>query len=149
MNTTKPERASGVSAADKYAELGPNRPHCECHNRLMLWEKGKSRAGGYWRCAVERYENTKRQRSRPGTWAYKEVRALGVQGAKRAQYQRVYRRAQADSLDDALIAELETKLRGLNERSQDAQVGGGSDPSGQAGSRENTYATESKEAGQA
>src|SRR5438046_2956565 len=73
----------GISAAEKYAEVGDDRPRCLCHDRLKLWEKSRAKTGGHWRCAVERYLNTKRQRATPGTWAYKEVRALGLPGAKR------------------------------------------------------------------
>lgn len=42
---------SGVSAAEKYAEVGEDRPRCECHGELMLWAKNpRYTAGGRWKC---------------------------------------------------------------------------------------------------
>ena len=49
---------SGISAAEKYAELkarGEERPKCECHGVEMLWVRDAGRlGGGSWRCAERR-----------------------------------------------------------------------------------------------
>lgn len=43
----------GISAAEKYAEVGENRPRCDCHGELMSWSRElRNRNGGYWRCHV-------------------------------------------------------------------------------------------------
>jgi hypothetical protein len=44
-----------VGAAEKYAEIGENRPLCDCHGVLMMWGKHDGYPeGGYWACGVNR-----------------------------------------------------------------------------------------------
>lgn len=54
---------SGVSAAEKYAEVGDARPRCECHKELMMWKMDRRMsAGGRWRCAEKNREWARRWR---------------------------------------------------------------------------------------
>lgn len=53
--------ARGVSAAEKYAEVGEARPRCECHGEPMLWGADADlQAGGCWQCPEKRRESVRR-----------------------------------------------------------------------------------------
>lgn len=58
-HTEKPAiPASGVSAAEKYAELealGLERPRCECHGEPKNWARDgrKGQRGGRWKCSIK------------------------------------------------------------------------------------------------
>jgi hypothetical protein len=48
-------RQRGVTPKEKYAEVGEERPRCDCHGEPMVWSRRPRRQeGGEWSCAVRR-----------------------------------------------------------------------------------------------
>ena len=105
--------ARGVSAAEKYAEVGENRPRCKCHEEEMIWSMDREYSrGGHWRCVVVKREREALARQTPGTYRYAEARGIGLTGAKSYLRRRKARRREYESREDILIAQLEAKLKG-------------------------------------
>lgn len=51
-----------MKAAQKYAEVGENRPRCKCHGELMVWGAQHYKlTGGAWRCKIKHSQSTMAQ----------------------------------------------------------------------------------------